>query len=58
MPPRGRPSRASLHQRLAAEVIELRERFGGLPLPAEAEDIWTDIWYQEAHGSTWATRPP
>jgi Fic family protein len=21
-------------------------------LPVEAEDIWTEIWYQEAHGST------
>src|SRR3954454_6902993 len=52
MSPRGRPSRASLHQRLADEVAELRERLGGLPLPAEAEDIWTEIWYQEAHGST------
>ena len=25
---------------------------GGLPSPAEAEDIWTSIWYQEAHQST------
>ncbi len=25
---------------------------GGLPSPAEAEDIWTSIWYQEAHNST------
>jgi Fic family protein len=49
---RGRPSRASLHERLAAEVDELRARLGGLPLPAEAEDIWTEIWYQEAHSST------
>ena len=23
-----------------------------MPLPAEAEAIWTEIWYQEAHGST------
>jgi hypothetical protein len=23
-----------------------------LPLPAEAEGIWTDIWYYEAHNST------
>lgn len=49
---RGRPSRASIHERLAFEVGELRERLGGLPLPAEADDIWTEIWYQEAHGST------
>jgi Fic family protein len=25
---------------------------GGLPSPEEAEGIWTDIWYQEAHHST------
>ena len=25
---------------------------GGLPTPVEAEDIWGDIWYQEAHNST------
>jgi hypothetical protein len=25
---------------------------GGLPLPAEAEDIWKTIWYEEAHNST------
>src|SRR5581483_10841357 len=50
--PRGRPSRRSLHERLTFEVSELRNRLGGLPLPTEAEDIWTEIWYQEAHGST------
>lgn len=52
MAPRGRPSRASIHEHLAFEVSELRARLGGLPLPAEAEDIWTEIWYQEAHSST------
>src|SRR5262245_54327952 len=25
---------------------------GGIPTPVEAEDIWTAIWYQEAHNST------
>ena len=50
--PHGRPSRNSIHERLAFEVSELRSRLGGLPLPTEAEDIWTEIWYQEAHGST------
>jgi len=45
---RGRPSRASIHGRLEFEVGELRARLGGLPLPAEAEDIWTAIWYEEA----------
>ena len=50
--PRGRPSRASIHARLAEQVAELRARLGGLPSPEEAEGIWTDIWYQEAHHST------
>ena len=49
---RGRPSRFALHERLAAELRELRERYGGLPSPAEAEAIWTDIWQFEAHSST------
>ena len=31
---------------------ELRARLGGLPSPAEAQDIWGDIWPQEAHNST------
>lgn len=52
MPLRGRPSRRSIHQRLASEVEELRQRLGGLPAPDEAEGIWTDIWYHEAHNST------
>lgn len=25
---------------------------GGLPSPAEAEEIWDDLWHQEAHHST------
>ncbi len=50
--PRGRPSRATIHARLAEQVAELRARIGGLPAPEEAEGIWTDIWYQEAHHST------
>ncbi|MDA0633137.1 Fic family protein [Nonomuraea sp. MCN248] len=33
-------------------VRELRDRLGGLPSPAEAEDIWSDIWHQEVHNST------
>lgn len=52
MSPRGRPLRSSIHERLAIEVRELRERLGGLPRPAEAEDIWRNIWYHEAHNST------
>ena len=49
---RGRPARPAIHERLALEVRELRERVGGLPRPAEAEAIWQDIWYHEAHNST------
>lgn len=33
-------------------VGELKTRLGGLPSPDEAEGIWTDIWYHEAHSST------
>lgn len=48
---RGRPSRASVYERLSLAVTEL-ERFGGLPDPKEAQSIWADIWYEEAHHST------
>lgn len=51
-PLKGRPSRAAIHERLDAHVAELKERLGGLPLPAEAEQIWTGIWHREAHHST------
>lgn len=49
---RGRPSRATVHARLDEAIGDLRHRLGGLPRPAEAEDIWDDIWHQEAHHST------
>ena len=49
---RRKRAHASVHRRLAFEVSELRTRHGGLPAPAEAEDIWTDIWYSEVHSST------
>ncbi len=48
----GRPSREQIHRRLQEATAELTERMGGLPDPVEAEDIWTTIWYQEAHNST------
>jgi Fic family protein len=48
---RGRPTRQAVYQRLNEAVSEL-QRMGGLPSPIEAEDIWTSIWYQEAHQST------
>jgi Fic family protein len=47
----GRPTRASYHQRLEQGRDEL-DRLGGLPLPTEAAEIWTAIWYDEAHNST------
>ncbi len=49
--PRGRPSRATIFDRFAAALDELRQ-FGGLPTPAEAKGIWDDIWHLEAHNST------
>ena len=49
---RGRPSRASIYERLGRALTELDQRFGGLPNPKEAQSIWADIWYQEAHHST------
>jgi hypothetical protein len=49
---RGRPSRQAIYRQLAEGVEELKARLGGLPTPLEAEDIWGDIWYQEAHNST------
>lgn len=49
---RGRPSRASIYERLGRALTELDQRFGGLPSPKEAQSIWADIWHQEAHHST------
>lgn len=49
---RGRKSREAIYRQLAEGVEELRTRLGGLPMPVEAQDIWGDIWYQEAHNST------
>lgn len=51
-PAPGRRSRAAIYRQLDEAVGELRTRLGGLPTPVEAEDIWGDIWYQEAHNST------
>jgi fido (protein-threonine AMPylation protein) len=49
---RGRRTRQAIYDQLTEGVEELRTRLGGLPSPIEAEDIWGDIWYQEAHNST------
>ncbi|MQA80959.1 MAG: Fic family protein [Streptosporangiales bacterium] len=52
MAPSGRPSRVAIYRRLDEAVGELRDRFGGLPTPTEAADIWVELWHQEAHNST------
>ncbi len=49
---KGRPPRTAIHERVAREVEELRDRLGGLPSPEEAEEIWKTIWVHEAHNST------
>lgn len=49
---RGRPSRQTIYDRLEEAIDDLRARLGGLPSPAEAEDIWGELWHQEAHHST------
>jgi Fic/DOC family len=49
---RGRKPRVRVYEFLEEEVAALRERYGGLPSPIEARDIWGDIWQQEAHNST------
>jgi hypothetical protein len=48
---RGRLSRREIYTRLA-DGREQLNRMGGLPTPVEAQDIWGDIWYAEAHNST------
>lgn len=49
---RGRPSRQAVYDRLEEAIVDLRTRMGGLPSPAEAEEIWAELWHQEAHHST------
>ncbi|HYZ57049.1 MAG TPA: hypothetical protein VE733_26600 [Streptosporangiaceae bacterium] len=49
---RGRPSRATVYERLDRALAELNQRLGGLPNPKEAQSIWDDIWHAEAHHST------
>jgi Fic family protein len=50
--PGGRPPRAAIYARLDEAIADLNDRLGGLPSPVEAEDIWDDLWHQEAHHST------
>jgi Fic family protein len=52
MSTRGRPPRLAIYERLETQIEELWQRMGGLPSPAEAADIWRNIWFQEAHHST------
>jgi Fic family protein len=49
--PRGRPSRVAVYQRFATTIDELG-RYGGLPTPLEAKQLWDDVWHLEAHHST------
>lgn len=49
---RGRRSRQEIYAQLDEGVEDLRARLGGLPAPIEAEAIWGNIWYEEAHNST------
>jgi fido (protein-threonine AMPylation protein) len=48
----GRPTRAAVYDRLFRAVADLKGRFGGLPAPAEGDEIWRDIWSEEVHNST------
>lgn len=41
-----------IYARLDEAIEDLNSRLGGLPRPAKAEDIWDDLWHQEAHHST------
>lgn len=45
----GRPPQSVVYERLQTQMVELRERVGGLPSPVEAQDIWRGIWLEEAH---------
>jgi Fic family protein len=47
-----RPSREQVYKRLQRAIADVQERLGGLPDPVEAQGIWTNIWYEEAHNST------
>jgi Fic family protein len=49
--PRGRPPRVAVYQRFATAIDELG-RYGGLPTPVEAKQLWDDVWHLEAHHST------
>lgn len=48
---RGRPSRKFILEQVDLAIEDLR-RTGGLPSPAENDEIWHNIWIEEAHNST------
>ena len=48
---RGRPSRAFILEQVDLGMEDLAHT-GGLPSPEENEQIWKDIWFEEAHNST------
>jgi cell filamentation protein, protein adenylyltransferase len=48
---RGRPSRRLILESVDIGMSDLA-RTGGLPTANENEQIWRDIWYEEAHNST------
>jgi Fic family protein len=50
-PGRGRPSRLYILGQVDVGLTDLA-RAGGLPSPDENEQIWRDIWFEEAHNST------
>jgi fido (protein-threonine AMPylation protein) len=51
-PRAGRPARATIYARVDAAILELHDKFGGLPPPGEAGPVWDDIWIRDAHHST------
>jgi hypothetical protein len=50
-PGRGRPSRAYVLAQVDVGMGDLA-RAGGLPTADENDQIWRDIWFEEAHNST------
>jgi hypothetical protein len=48
---RGRPSRAFILEQVDLGMSDLA-RAGGLPSADENDQIWRDIWFEEAHNST------
>jgi Fic family protein len=49
--PADRLARATIYARLD-EGLEQLKRIGGIPSQVEAQGIWSEIWYTEAHNST------